>query len=163
LAFLYLGSPSGPRKTYENTEEQSLGIIVPIVLLSLLAIIFGYFAKESIVGVGLSVGGSSLTEMGVSYKPLYLIEADFGLSLLVKNFPFIATITGIFLGIVFFIIPSVRKNLVIGNKNSKESKNYFISSLDNTKEISNFGTLSEVSEIKLDYNSSILIHAFTNK
>ncbi len=99
LAYIYLGTPSGPKKTYELTHEQSLATVISIVSLSLLAIAFGFFARESIVGIGnFTLNGSD------TISAPYLIEADFGLSIIRKNWPLISTLIGVALGIVFFIL-----------------------------------------------------------
>jgi NADH:ubiquinone oxidoreductase subunit 5 (subunit L)/multisubunit Na+/H+ antiporter MnhA subunit len=82
------------------SHEQPLGIIIPIVILSILAITFGYIAREAAVGIGSSL--SAAAEIGVYNNP-YLIEADYGLSLFTKNFPFICTTSGVILGLIFFV------------------------------------------------------------
>jgi NADH:ubiquinone oxidoreductase subunit 5 (subunit L)/multisubunit Na+/H+ antiporter MnhA subunit len=81
-------------------HEQPLGIIIPIVILSILAITFGYIAREAAVGIGNSL--SAAAEIGVYNNP-YLIEADFGLSLFTKNFPLICTSSGVLFGFLFFV------------------------------------------------------------
>jgi NADH-ubiquinone oxidoreductase chain 5 len=99
LSYIYLGTPNGPRKIYEMSHEQPIGIVIPIIFLSILAITFGYFAREVSVGLGnFTLAGKE------SIWPAYLIEADFGINIWAKNFAFIATLVGVVSGIIIFII-----------------------------------------------------------
>ena len=110
IAYIFLGTPSGPKKTYEwgGVQEQPSATVISIVALSILAILFGFFAREAIVGLGnFTMGGKE------SIMESYLIEADFGLSLWKKNLPMISTLIGTFIGIVLFI-----------GYNSSSPKNY---------------------------------------
>ena len=111
LGYIYLGVPSGSKKTYELTHEQSFATIVSIISLSLLAIAFGYFAREPIVGLG------NYNLKGIDpISSSYLIEADFGLTIIKKNLPFISTIIGTATGIILFILPFTMFNNVFNRK-----------------------------------------------
>jgi len=124
LSYIYLGTPTGPRKTYEMAHEQPLGIIIPIVILSILAITFGYIAREAAVGIGNSLSAEAGTRSSVSY----LIEADFGLSLWTKNWPLICTISGVLFGLIFFVwIPTLKISSLLllrtNRQTEKENRN----------------------------------------
>jgi len=106
LSYIYLGTPTGPRKTYEMAHEQPMGIVLPIVALSLLAISFGYFARDAAIGMGITSGiipllNSHSIHLGsMSQAP---IVAEFGLSSMSKNLPLICTLIGVILGVVYYV------------------------------------------------------------
>ena len=52
ISLTFLTYPNAPKVDYENTHEQPLIVVLPYVILSLLAIFFGYLAKDLFVGQG---------------------------------------------------------------------------------------------------------------
>ena len=114
LSYIYLGNPSGPKKTYESSSEQPMAIVIPIVILSILAIGFGYFARDAIVGMGIPSGAFISASNLVTPTSATLLKegaiistetvvAEFGLSPIKKNLPLICTLTGIIVGLVYFV------------------------------------------------------------
>lgn len=100
LGLTFFGEPSADKSSYHSIHEQSLGLIVPMLTLSLTAIFFGYLAKEPLSGMGVdSITSVSSNKLSFSQ----LVEAEFGLNVLPKNLPVIFTILGTILGIVIFI------------------------------------------------------------
>ena len=76
ISLTFFNTAFAPRTDYENTHEQPLLIIIPLVVLSFLSIFFGYFAKDIFVGIGSDILTSSLY---THPKSISLIEADKGL------------------------------------------------------------------------------------
>ena len=99
LAYVFLGSPEASKRSYEQAHEQSTGIIVPIIILSLLALTFGYFAKESIIGFGTDVTPIVLSNIGAAT----FVGAEFGLKGVAKLLPLFLTLSGVILGIIIFV------------------------------------------------------------
>jgi NADH-ubiquinone oxidoreductase chain 5 len=94
LALTFFGGASASRNHYETVHEQPLAIVIPMLILSILAIIFGYLAREPIVGMGTEI---------ITFSNYNLIEAEFGLSLFAKSLALISTLLGISIGFILFI------------------------------------------------------------
>ena len=156
LAYIYLGTPTGPRKTYEMSHEQPFGIVIPIVFLSLLAISFGYISREATVGLGNSFSPMRreiISSYDASTASSYLIEADFGIAFITKNLPLIFTGSGVLLGFLFFIlIPALNRY--------SSSTNIIVSNLVHTRssiDESNF-SLGQITDASPLMNRSFPIH-----
>jgi len=119
LALTFFGEPSAAKSSYSHIHEQPLGLIIPMVTLSIVSIFFGYIAKEPLAGMGsdsiinyytynstINRGGQLLGSSSLSSELFTLnsvVEAEFALGLLVKNLPVICTFIGTFIGILLFI------------------------------------------------------------
>jgi NADH-ubiquinone oxidoreductase chain 5 len=98
LALAFLGEPAGPRSTYEHTHDQPLVIAVPLVVLSLLAIFFGYLGQDLFVGIG-----SDALPM-----PSKRLDGEFGP---VDLTPTILTVVGAVLAFIIYTTPSAATGL----------------------------------------------------
>ncbi|RYE13634.1 MAG: hypothetical protein EOP34_08400 [Rickettsiales bacterium] len=116
LALTFFGEPSAAKSSYSHIHEQPLGLIIPMVTLSFVSIFFGYVAKEPLAGMGsdsivnyFTYRSDALLHMSDNAVAVELftlnsvVEAEFGLGLLVKNLPVICTFIGTFAGILLFI------------------------------------------------------------
>lgn len=124
IALTFIGEANAAKPSYTHIHEQSLGLIIPMVTLSILSIYFGYVAKEPLAGMGSdSVINYYTYRSNALYMPsnnavnLFTLnsvtEAEFGLDFLVKNLPVICTIIGTLTGILLFIFtPSALLSLV---------------------------------------------------
>lgn len=136
IAFTFFGQPSASKVSYSSIHEQPLGLIIPMVTLSLVSIFFGYVAKEPLAGMGSDSVVSfypNLDNADTLINLSSLVEAEFGLSILSKNLPVICTLIGTSLGIILFIIPiySLNFSLIVNSFNSKSISNYIVNPLSN--------------------------------
>ena len=74
-------------------------MIIPLVILALLSICFGYFAKDLYVGVGSDFLSSALF---THPDRIAIVEAEFSLPLFYKLLPIIGTFVGSGLGILMY-------------------------------------------------------------
>lgn len=121
LAMVFIGGPNTSRIYYETTHDQPVAIIVPMIFLAFFASTFGYFAADSLVGMGsesLGLVSSQTISLGSQYGPfemapgLSLVEAEFGLSLLAKSLPLICTVVGLSVGLILFVFnPSLEPRM----------------------------------------------------
>jgi NADH-ubiquinone oxidoreductase chain 5 len=51
LALTFFGEPNANKSSYQSIHEQPIGLIIPMTVLSILAIFFGYLAKEPLAGM----------------------------------------------------------------------------------------------------------------
>lgn len=101
ISMTFLTTPNGPKVDYEHTltlpgyaglgKEQDMITVIPLVLLALLSIFFGYIAKDSFVGMGSDMLASSLF---VHPSHITLVEAEFAIPTFYKLLPSIVTLLG---------------------------------------------------------------------
>ncbi|SCZ95429.1 BZ3500_MvSof-1268-A1-R1_C041g00088 [Microbotryum saponariae] len=99
ISMTFLTTPNASKSDYENTHEQDMITVIPLVLLALLSIFFGYVAKDSFVGIGSDMLSSSLF---VHPSNVVLVEAEFSIPVFYKFLPLIVTLLdkGLKLGLV---------------------------------------------------------------
>jgi len=52
LSLVFLTVPNGNKKSYINSHEANLSVIIPLFLLSLFSIFFGYLFSDLFLGMG---------------------------------------------------------------------------------------------------------------
>jgi NADH-ubiquinone oxidoreductase chain 5 len=132
ISLVFLTYPNGPKNSYLNTHESNIATIIPLLILALFSIFFGYIVSDIYVGVGSNFFANSLF---THPNNLTLIEAEFSLNPLIKLLPAIISFLGAFLAVYFYHYggqPQFLINLTsisnpegIGEK-GKISKNLFI-------------------------------------
>lgn len=104
ISLTFFTVPNAPKGDYLHTHEAPTIIVVPLVILSIMSIAFGYVAKDAFVGVG-----SDFLSTALFQHPdhVSLIEAEFGLPLLLKLLPAIGSIFGAALALyLYHVVPS---------------------------------------------------------
>ncbi len=98
ISMTFLTHPNAPQNDYAHTasqssngKEQPLIVVIPYIILSLLAIFFGYIAKDLFVGPGSDFLSSALW---VHPDHITLIEAEFSIPLFYKLLPAIGSVLG---------------------------------------------------------------------
>lgn len=91
ISMTFLTYPNAPKGDYEHTHEQPLIVVIPYVILSLLAIFFGFLAKDLYVGVGSDFLSSALF---IHPTNISLVEAEFGIPLFYKLLPAVGSLLG---------------------------------------------------------------------
>lgn len=91
ISITFLTYPNAPKVDYEHTHEQPFIVIIPYVILSLLAVFFGYVAKDAFVGVGSDMLSGALF---VHPSHITLVEAEFSIPLFYKLLPAVGSVLG---------------------------------------------------------------------
>lgn len=91
ISMTFLTTPNAPKGDYEHTHEQPLIVVIPYVILSLLAIFFGYVAKDAFVGPGSDFLSSALF---IHPTHITLVEAEFSIPLFYKLLPAVGSALG---------------------------------------------------------------------
>lgn len=95
ISLVFLGTANGPKQSYLNSPESfsagNLPVIIPLSILALFSIFFGFVASDLFVGVGSDFFGNSLF-IRPNNNPL--IEAEFSLSPLIKLLPALLSLFG---------------------------------------------------------------------
>lgn len=103
ISLTFLSYPNAPKKDYEHTHEQPLIVVLPYVILSVLAIFFGYLAKDLFIGPGSDFLSTALF---VHPKHIVLVEAEFSLPLFYKLLPAIGSFRGAVVALILYNMPS---------------------------------------------------------
>src|SRR5712675_791848 len=110
ISLVFLGTANGPKQSYLNSHESNLPVIIPLFILAVFSIFFGYIASDLFVGVGSDFFGNSLF-IRPNNNPL--IEAELSLSLIVKLLPSILTFAGSSSALyLYHLQPRLLNNLV---------------------------------------------------
>jgi NADH-ubiquinone oxidoreductase chain 5 len=99
ISLVFLTVPNGSRIIYLNSHEAKLSVIIPLFILALFSIFFGYIFSDLFVGVGSDFFGNSLF---IHPNNIVMIEAEFSLPLIIKLLPAIFTLFGATLAILLY-------------------------------------------------------------
>jgi NADH-ubiquinone oxidoreductase chain 5 len=125
ISLTFLTYPNAKRIDYLNSHEASISVVIPLTILALFSIFFGYIFSDLLIGMASDFLGNS-----VYVKPdhITLIDAEFSLPIILKLLPAILSVIGATLGILLyhktpeFIIsltdPSLNSNGKIINRSS---------------------------------------------
>jgi len=91
ISLVFLTVPNGPIKSYLNSHEASNSVIIPLFILALFSIFFGFVFSDLFVGMGSDFFGNSLF---IKPNNISLIEAEFSLPILIKLLPALLSLFG---------------------------------------------------------------------
>lgn len=114
LYLAFIANPNGSLNYYKNAHEGNIFMSLPLVILAIFSIYFGYLTKDIYVGLG----SGFFNNNSIFIHPIHevLISAEFGLSTIVKLLPFIFTIlatTGAIIILEFY--PALINNFKLSN------------------------------------------------
>src|SRR6202012_4277249 len=90
---------NGPIKSYLNVHEASNSVIIPLFILALFSIFFGFVFSDLFVGMATDFFGNSIF---IKPNNISLIEAEFSLNLGIKLLPAILSFSGAALAIFLY-------------------------------------------------------------
>jgi len=107
ISLVFLTVPNGLKSSYNQVHESK--VMIPLFILALFSIFFGYVFSDLFVGAGSDFFGNSLY---VNPNNISLIEADFSIPILVKLFPAILSFLGATSAVyIYHINPEFTVNL----------------------------------------------------
>lgn len=95
----FLTVPNASKQDYINSHEQPMIVVIPLVILALMSIFFGYIAKDAFVGMGSDMLSSSLF---VHPSHITLVEAEFSIPTFYKLLPAMGTLAGASLALLMY-------------------------------------------------------------
>jgi NADH-ubiquinone oxidoreductase chain 5 len=100
LYFTFLSKPNGPKNSYNHVSESNIFITLPLIILSIFSIYFGYISQEIYLNVGLN----TLQDNSIFIHPNNEIKlyVEYSANLYQKLLPFFFTIFSIIISLVFF-------------------------------------------------------------
>jgi NADH-ubiquinone oxidoreductase chain 5 len=99
ICLVFLTVPNGPKQSYLNSHEANNKVIIPLFLLALFSIFFGFIFSDLFVGMA-----SDFFSNAIFIKPnnISLIEAEFSLPLIIKLLPALLSLFGASLAIFLY-------------------------------------------------------------
>ena len=99
ISLTFFTVPNAPKGDYLHAHEAPMIIVIPLVILSIMSIAFGYVAKDLFVGPG-----SDFLSTALFQHPdhISLIEAEFGLPLVLKLLPAVGSLFGAGLAVYLY-------------------------------------------------------------
>lgn len=91
INLVFLTTANGHKQSYLNCHESNLSVIIPLLLLALFSIFFGYIFSDLFVGVGSDFFGNSLF---IHPNNISIIEAEFSINPIIKLIPVILSFVG---------------------------------------------------------------------
>ena len=99
LYLTFLSNPNGPLINYKQAHEGDLFLSLPLIVLAIFSIFFGYIAKDIYIGLGSSFFADNSIFVHPSHE--ILIETEFAVPTFFKLLPFIGTIFSSILAVIF--------------------------------------------------------------
>jgi NADH-ubiquinone oxidoreductase chain 5 len=99
ISLTFLTYPNAKRIDYLNSHEASLSVVIPLTVLALFSIFFGFVFSDLFVGVGSDFLSNSIF---VHPNHITLIEAEFSLPIFIKLFPAILSLLGAISGLFLY-------------------------------------------------------------
>ena len=99
ISLTFLTYPNAKRTDYLNSHEASLSVVIPLTILALFSIFFGFVFSDLFVGVGSDFLSNSIF---VHPNHITLIEAEFSLPIFIKLLPAILSLLGAILGLFLY-------------------------------------------------------------
>jgi NADH-ubiquinone oxidoreductase chain 5 len=120
LYLTFLTNPNGPLINYKQAHEADIYMSLPLVILALFSIFFGYITKDIFIGLGSGFFIDNSLYIHPSYE--IMLDTEFGVPIIFKLLPLIFTISLSILSIVF---SEFFPKLLINFKFSKLGYNIF--------------------------------------
>ena len=101
LYFTFLSNPNGPKYNYNiNIQESNIFITLPLIILSIFSIYFGYISQEIYLNIGLNnLQDNSIFIYPNNESKLYV---EYNANINNKLLPLLLTIVNIFISLFFF-------------------------------------------------------------
>jgi len=120
LYLTFISNPNGPVVNYNNAHEGNVFMSIPLAILALFSIFFGYITKDIFIGVGTGF----YIDNSIFIHPVHetVLETEFAVPLIFKLLPLFLTII---LSILFIVYNEIYSKYIIEFKYSKLGYNIF--------------------------------------
>jgi NADH-ubiquinone oxidoreductase chain 5 len=110
----FLTNPNGSVNYYKNAHEGDIFLSLPLVILALFSIYFGYITKDIYIGLG----SGFFVDNSIFIHPVHeiLINTEFGVHTLFKLLPFVFTVSFSILAVIY---PEFMGNIITNFKLTK--------------------------------------------
>ena len=99
ISLVFFSYPNAPKESYLNSHESNLLVVIPLLLLALFSIFFGFIFSDLFVGIGSDFFANSIF---IHPNNISLVEAEFSLNPFIKLLPAILSFLGAFFAIYIY-------------------------------------------------------------
>ena len=110
----FLSAPNGSKNYYKNAHESDIFISLPLVVLAIFSIYFGYITKDIFIGLG----SGFFVDNSIFIHPVHeiLIDTEFGVPTMFKLIPLVLTVSFSALAIIYSeFMPNTVSNFKLSN------------------------------------------------
>jgi NADH-ubiquinone oxidoreductase chain 5 len=99
LYLTFLANPNGSMQYYKHAHEGDIFLSLPLVILAIFSIFFGYITKDVFIGLG----SSFFADNSIFIHPIHeiMLDTEFAVPVLFKLLPLILTVSFSILAIIF--------------------------------------------------------------
>jgi NADH-ubiquinone oxidoreductase chain 5 len=109
ISLVFLTSANGQKESYLNSHESKIAVIIPLLILAIFSIFFGFIFSDLFVGIGNDFFANSIF---THPNNIAIVEAEFSLNPIIKLLPAILSFFGAVLAIfMYHIQPQILINL----------------------------------------------------
>jgi len=120
LYLTFLTNPNGPLVNYKNAHEGDIFMSLPLIILAIFSIFFGYITKDIFIGLGSSFFSDN--SLFIHPKHEIMLNTEFAVPTLFKLLPLIFTIS---LSIISLVLSELLPNVLVSFKLSRLGYNIF--------------------------------------
>jgi NADH-ubiquinone oxidoreductase chain 5 len=120
LYLTFLANPNGPLSSYKIAHEGDLFLTIPLIILSIFSIFFGYITKDIFIGLG--TGFFVDNSLFIHPNHEIMLDTEFAVPTFFKLLPFVFTVS---LSIISVLLSEFLPKLLINFKYSKLGYNIF--------------------------------------
>ena len=115
ISLVFLTTANGQKESYLNSHESKLAVIIPLLILAIFSIFFGFIFSDLFVGIGSDFFANSIF---THPNNIAIVEAEFSLNPIIKLLPAILSLFGAALAIfMYHIQPQFLINLTFDLSN----------------------------------------------
>ena len=120
LYLTFLANPNGPLSSYKHAHEGDIFLTLPLIILSIFSIFFGYLTKDIFIGLGTGFFVDNSLFIHPSHE--IMLDTEFAVPTLFKLLPFVFTVS---LSIISVLFSEFLPKLLINFKFSRFGYNLF--------------------------------------
>ena len=120
LYLTFLTNPNGPIVNYKHAHEGDIFMSIPLIVLAIFSIFFGYITKDIFIGLG--SGFFADNSLFIHPSNEIMLDTEFAVPTLFKLLPFVFTVS---LSIIFIVLSEFLPKLLLHFKSSRFGYNLF--------------------------------------
>ena len=120
LYLTFLTNPNGPLVNYKHAHEGDIFMSLPLIVLAIFSIFFGYITKDIFIGLGTGFFADNSLFIHPSHE--IMLDTEFAVPTLFKLLPLVFTIS---LSVIFIVLSEFLPKLLVHFKLSRLGYNIF--------------------------------------